>query len=164
MNVQHRGHLDRDAGLTRMTTALAGVSTDAGIPPSGGETLGGCSIVVYSHSCSKPRKAGSLRTLTSETTDSVFRMVAGWIDLNGHVQQWTGNDVRSCLNTSSSLQVVSPWEGKRRSMPASSELRSCLRAAVSVRRSRQKKDQLVLSRLLQEQHHLAAYGQRGFHV
>jgi len=49
-------------------------------------------------------------------------------------------------------------------MPASSELRSCLKSAVSDRRSRQRKDQLVLSRLFEEQHHPAAHGQRGFHV
>ena len=75
-----------------------------------------------------------------------------------------GDDIRSRRSTRSSLQVGSTWEGKKRSIPASSELRSCLNAAVSDCRSKQKLDQLVLSCLFEEQHHPAAYGQCRFHV
>lgn len=137
VNVQHRGHLESEAGLTRIPTALAGTSTS----PSGRETPGGCNTVIYSHpdSCFKFRKAASSRTLMSETTDSVFRMVAGSVGLNGHVQQRTENYIRSRRSTPSSLQVESPCEGRRRSIPASSELRSCLKTAVSDRRSKNQK-------------------------
>jgi hypothetical protein len=71
----------------RRPIALAGMSTDSDTSPSVGCVLGGCSVVVYSHSDSCPEvwKAASSRTLTSETTESVFRMVARWIDLNGHI-------------------------------------------------------------------------------
>jgi hypothetical protein len=60
------------------------------------------------------------------------------------------NDIRSCRSTRSSLQVESPWDGKERSIPASSELRSCLDVAVSDHRSKQKLDQLVFSCLFDE--------------
>lgn len=166
MNVQHRGHLESNAGLTRIPIALVGISIDSGIPPSEEQAVGGCNIVVYSHSnsCFEFRKAASSSTLTSETTDNAFRTAAEWVDFNGCAKQKTENDIRSRCSASSSLQIDSPGEGKRRSIPASSELRSCLKTAVSVRRTRNKIHQLVLPCPFKEQHHLATYDQSGFHV
>ena len=139
---------------------------DSGTSPSERGVLGGCSTVVYSHfnSCVEFRKAISSRILTSETTDSVFKMVARCRAQRSRLVMSEKN-VRSRRNTLSSLQVESPSEDKKRSTPASSELRSCLKTAISDRRSKKRTiDQLILSCLFEEQHHLAAHGQPRFHI
>lgn len=150
----------------RIPIALAGISMGSGISPSGKGVLGGYNTVVYSHSnsCTEFRKAALSRILTSETTDSVFSMVAMCRAQRPRLVMDEKN-IRLRRSTLNSLQVESPSEDKERSTPASSELRSCLKTAVSDQRSKKRTiDQLILSCLFEEQHHLAAHGQSRFHI
>ena len=149
-----------------MPIALGGISMDSGTSLSEKGVLGGCSTVVYSHSdsCTEFRKAASSRILTSETTDSVFRIVAmcraqrprlvmgkkihtvtpQHIELSpSRVPLWGQGEVNPRFE-----RIAEPSEDCRQ------------------RPEQQKRTiaQLILPCLFEEQHHLAAYDQSRFHI